>query len=394
MTDPRRAPRPDLSPLPSGYDRLLERAMAELERDERVRAAWLHGSVARGDADAVSDLDVIVAVTDDGVEEFGAGWRDRLDRITPTLMARRVPGPGGSWLSIAPDCLRFDFWVERCEQVPGSPVRDRRVLFDRDGLTGSVPAPEPPGPPSEDKLNRLRDWYAVGRAMAERADPLLEIEVIHTLRWILYDAYVETNQPAPKLGVKQWSAKLRPDQLRIMEALPTRGDPAPIVEALDQVLGAPTRPTPTPALGRVVFPPEGTIRLLSLSELTAEERRRHLAEELLALHIYVTVVVHRQDWLLGIDGIHLHRKLLYELCLEENGRPTAASPADWSGRLTPGQRDELLSLPTGGPSRDGVIDAFASVRQAFVRRGRALLGDDWPDEMEQAVVAHVEAFIT
>jgi hypothetical protein len=60
--------------LPPGYSNLLDRVIEVLRGDLRVRAAWAHGSVARGDADEVP--------------AFASGWRDRLDEITPTVMAR------------------------------------------------------------------------------------------------------------------------------------------------------------------------------------------------------------------------------------------------------------------------------------------------------------------
>jgi hypothetical protein len=69
--------------LPPGYASLLDRFIEVVGGDPRVRAAWVHGSVARGDADEVSDLDVIIAVADDDIPAFAAGWRDRLDEVTP-----------------------------------------------------------------------------------------------------------------------------------------------------------------------------------------------------------------------------------------------------------------------------------------------------------------------
>ena len=104
------------------------------------------------------------------------------------------------------------------------------------------------------------------------------------------------------------------------------------------------------------------------------------------------MVVHREDWLLGIEGIATLRKLLYELDLEENGRRPATSPADWSGRLTAEQRVELLALPTGAATRDAVVDGHLAVRDAFIARGRRVLGDSWPQSLEAAVVTHVDAF--
>ena len=390
-----------LNVLPAGYRRLVDGAVAVLSADERVQAAWLHGSVARGDADALSDVDMIVAVADDGLASFGEDWRERLAAITPTVMARRFPGPSGSWLAITPDCERFDLWVEAAGAVPTSVVRHRVALFDRAGLDARLPPPDPPAPPSAAKLDALREWEAACRAVASVAasDDVLGIEVVHALRWILYEACVEANRPIPVSGLKQWSAKLTKEQRATLEGLPTRGDPAPVLAALDDTLGPPTTALPTtalpttPELARVLLPPEGSVRALSLLGQPRPARLRHIAEEFFALHLYLTVVVHRADWLLGVEGVHILRKLLYELDLEERGRPAARSPADWSGRLNDEQRGELLELPTGDASRDGVIGGHRAVREAFVRRGRRVLGEAWPSAMEAAVVTHVDAFV-
>ena len=201
-----------MSVLPVGYRRLLDRATHVLDADPRVEAMWVHGSVARGDADALSDLDIIVAVADDGLTGFGDEWRARLDAITPTVMARRFPGPGGSLLSITPRVPPHGHVDRGAADVPTSVVRDRRVVFDRAGLDTRVPPPLPPADPSDAKFAAFREWDAACRTVAQVADPLLAIEVVHTLRWILYEAYVETNRPLPASGLKQWSAKLTPAQ--------------------------------------------------------------------------------------------------------------------------------------------------------------------------------------
>ena len=77
-----------LAALPEGYGPLFDRATAVFEADGRVRAMWLHGALARGAADAASDLDISVAIADDGFDGFAASWRDWLAAITPTLTAR------------------------------------------------------------------------------------------------------------------------------------------------------------------------------------------------------------------------------------------------------------------------------------------------------------------
>lgn len=387
-------PHPSGVLLPPGYTPLLDSAIEVLEADERVRAAWVHGSLARGEGDALSDLDVIVAVDDDTLVEFGASWRERLDAITPTVMARKSFGDAGSWLSITPSCQRFDFWAEPVANVAESAVRDRHLLFDRDGLAPLVPPPLPPADPSPEKFEQLRGWYASCAAvLGANPGPLLTTEVIHTLRWILYEAYVESNRPIEAKSVKRWSAKLTDAQRERLVVLPAEGDPAPVMVALDEVLGPLIGELPDINVGHAVIPPEGLIRGMHLLAEPEPSRARHVAEEFFAIHLYLTLVIHRDDWLLGHDGINLVRHLLYELDLEENGRVPATSPRDWDGRLTDEQRAELLKLPTGPPTADGVIDGHLAVRAAFVARGRAVLGDDWPSDMEGAVCDQVDAHV-
>src|SRR4051812_23862484 len=61
-----------LEHLPARYRPLFESVRRVLQRDERVRAMWLHGAIARGRADAGSDLDVDIAVADEHFDVFTA----------------------------------------------------------------------------------------------------------------------------------------------------------------------------------------------------------------------------------------------------------------------------------------------------------------------------------
>src|SRR5688572_8633723 len=91
-----------IAALPRAYRDLFDRARARLEGDERVRGMWLGGSLARGTADAASDLDVILAVADDAHEEFTESWRSWLADITPTVLAEELPFAKGSFYSVTP----------------------------------------------------------------------------------------------------------------------------------------------------------------------------------------------------------------------------------------------------------------------------------------------------
>ena len=210
--------------LEPGYAPLFDRAVEVLGADERVRALWLSGSLGRGDADAMSDLDLLVAVADDDMTSFNDSWREWLAEITPTLIARPLPFAPGSLYAVTTERLRLDIVAEPASRVASSFFRHRLVVFDRDGLDAVVPEPSAPGP-SIDRVAALveeffRD-YGMFPVVLEREDWLLGLEAIHLYRGLLYQLFVEMNAPLPPMGVKQWSTKLTADQRSVLEALPT-----------------------------------------------------------------------------------------------------------------------------------------------------------------------------
>lgn len=185
-----------LAVLPERYGALFDRAVAVFESDERVRGMWLHGAIARGAADAGSDLDVNLAVADAVFDAFAAAWPEWLAQITPTVNASPIPGLAGSFYALTPTCARLDVISERVSDVARSFLTRRVVVFDRDGLTASVPAPlDPP---------------------------------------LLYQLFAEANKPLAPTGPKQWSHKLSVEHRRMLEALPVPQPDPDSVEAARQ----------------------------------------------------------------------------------------------------------------------------------------------------------------
>jgi hypothetical protein len=225
--------RPDLHPLPDAYRALLGRALGVFEADPRVIAAWLSGSLARGTADAFSDLDLLVATSDDGHPSFTAEWTGWLEAITPTVLAKRIPGITGLF-AVTPEWLRLDVAWEARGALPDTFFRERALLFDRDACAAALPAPFPRAGAStaavlglvEESLRILGLLpVAIGRE-----DWLLGVEGVHTQRLLLYQLLQQINAPLPVTGLKQWSSKLNAEQRRRFEALPTGApDPESIV---------------------------------------------------------------------------------------------------------------------------------------------------------------------
>lgn len=141
-----------LKPLLAGREALLQEATALLEGDERVVAAWLHGSLGRGAADEWSDIDLWVVVADSYIEEICVGRRDYVAALGKPLLVVDAPQnapAGGAFLTVLYEGSagsRHVDWTWQRQSDARVPI-DSRVLFDRIGLPKV--APPPPQTPEE-----------------------------------------------------------------------------------------------------------------------------------------------------------------------------------------------------------------------------------------------------
>jgi hypothetical protein len=212
---------PGLAVLPPGYGPLFDRAAALFAADDRVRAMWVHGAMARGAADAGSDLDVSVAVRDADFGAFAAEWVTWLAAITPTLTARKISD--GSFYALTATCERFDVISEPVGKLSGTLVSRRIVVFDKDDLDQLIPMPSDPPPSAgaiagliEETLRQAANFPVV----IVRGDWLMGVIAVQQVQLFLYQLFAEANKPMPPSGPKQWSSKLTPRQRRLLEALP------------------------------------------------------------------------------------------------------------------------------------------------------------------------------
>jgi predicted nucleotidyltransferase len=225
----------DLRPMAHPYDDLLNRAAALFHADERVRALWVHGAIARGVQDAGSDLDIAIAVRDADFDAFTAESALWFSKITPTVSRRELAQMPGSFFALTPTCERIDIITERVSALSTSPLRRRIMVFDRDGLTALVPAPDDPPP----QLHVLQ--YCIEEILRQAAnfpvvlirhDWLLGVVAVQQIHLLLYELFTEANKPLPPTGPKQWSFKLTAEQRQALEHLPVpQADCASIIAA-------------------------------------------------------------------------------------------------------------------------------------------------------------------
>ncbi len=123
----------------------LAQAIALIENDPCIVAAWLFGSGCRDDADAFSDIDLWTVVDDGQLSELLVARHHYVTALGQPLLVLDVPGNapvGGGYLMLQyPGCvgpLQVDWYWQ--PQSQAAIPDDAKVLFDRVGLPRAVGA--------------------------------------------------------------------------------------------------------------------------------------------------------------------------------------------------------------------------------------------------------------
>ena len=133
-----------LEPIEARHEAVLTKLIEAAEADDRVMAAWLQGSRADGTADAFSDIDFYIALSDETYESF-----DRLEfieRAAPVLVHAELPANFGV-VCLLEGPVKLDLLVERASAVEHVKRPAAKMLVDKDDVesklvTGWAPARE------------------------------------------------------------------------------------------------------------------------------------------------------------------------------------------------------------------------------------------------------------
>lgn len=130
-------------------DALILRATGLLQSDERIVAAWLAGSLGRGDGDAFSDVDLWVVVRDAEMEAVREGRRRFVVLLSEPVLISEAPQnapAGGAYLwalysgKHGPQHVDWNWLPQSGAALPP----DARLLFDKVGLpSAEVPKGQP-----------------------------------------------------------------------------------------------------------------------------------------------------------------------------------------------------------------------------------------------------------
>lgn len=125
-----------MSHFPSRLTPMVDALTTGCEQDERVRASWLGGSLARGNGDDWSDIDLHLAVADPADFDVPS-W---LGGLTPLVLADPIPGVPSGYLCVTPEWVHIDVIVHAATGLTQDERQPCRVLLDRDGLLHTVAA--------------------------------------------------------------------------------------------------------------------------------------------------------------------------------------------------------------------------------------------------------------
>jgi predicted nucleotidyltransferase len=123
--------------LQQNHQMVLGRFMTSCESDERVLAAFIGGSYARGQVDAYSDLDLYLITTDGKYEDFLAGREAFVHLLGKPLFLEDFGEPY-SLFYIFSNGTEGELWIGRESQFNHIHSGPYRVLLDKKGVLTKV----------------------------------------------------------------------------------------------------------------------------------------------------------------------------------------------------------------------------------------------------------------
>jgi predicted nucleotidyltransferase len=125
--------------MPQNHQAVMDRFVAACQVDERVVAAFLGGSYARGTVDAHSDLDLYLITTDEAYDDFFAGREVFIRQLGEPVFLKTYHGRSDSVLFIFSDGTEGELGLGRESHFTHIHEGPYRVLLDKKGiLAGTV----------------------------------------------------------------------------------------------------------------------------------------------------------------------------------------------------------------------------------------------------------------
>lgn len=202
---------------------LIDKLVGVLSADPRIESVWLYGSLARGEGDPWSDVDLVAVIAEDALASAVKAYAADLSAFGDIVHAQTLYGR--ILHAVAADWSRFDITFitppELAARDAGAHVR----LFARDGAASPAGDPAPVRAATAAEIEALsREFLRVlglGPVGFGRNDYVLLLDGGVLLRTMLVDLMLAENGRArSERGAKRLSDMLTPQQIAVLEGLP------------------------------------------------------------------------------------------------------------------------------------------------------------------------------
>ncbi|WP_046504425.1 nucleotidyltransferase domain-containing protein [Streptomyces odonnellii] len=203
---------------PSPHSRFLGDTLPRIQQDARVTGVAITGSIATGQPDIYSDVDLIVIIDD---EAFGAVMEERLALIgswtalVSGFTGEHVGEPRLVIALVGPPLLHVDFKFVRASDF-AERVEDPYILWDRHGRLADSLAERPPTPRSLDLQwieDRFWTWVHYGATKLGRGELFEVISLLNHLRETVLGPLAARRAGAAPRGVRHLES-IAPDEAR------------------------------------------------------------------------------------------------------------------------------------------------------------------------------------
>jgi predicted nucleotidyltransferase len=150
---------PDVQ-LSRRHQNILERFLSACQADERVVAAFLIGSNAKGKADEHSDLDLYLVTTDAAFDDFDAGRESFAGLLGEPLFMEDFGSPNILFLIFA-DGSEVEIYYTSESRMGGFFNAPYKFLMDKKNITAGITSSETKVDQAQqtEKLRRLIHWF-------------------------------------------------------------------------------------------------------------------------------------------------------------------------------------------------------------------------------------------
>ncbi|MFD1031605.1 nucleotidyltransferase domain-containing protein [Metaplanococcus flavidus] len=235
------------SSLPQARRQLLERARKDLEQDPDVLAIYLAGSLAKGNADNFSDIDLHTIVKMEKLSSFIAEKKERAQKWGNVLF---FEGIASSPVIVSHfDCfVKVDSWYHSIEEIePSIWLKGMEVLYDPAGILKKIQQSSKQlqykitaGEVGFWRMKMLAFIHETYRA-AMRGEAYYALANLDSTRWLMASGwYMEMEQHLDS-PYQVWSkiegsrSRLTEGQLQLLSDWEADRNPGTILKALENI---------------------------------------------------------------------------------------------------------------------------------------------------------------